>query len=115
MYYMLLKMDFDEIKWNKQNGLVPVVVQDYVNKEVLMQAYVNEEALQRTMNTGFAHYYSRSRNNLWKKGETSGNIQRVIKIFIDCDGDSLLYIVDQTGFACHTGNKSCFYRKLWGS
>lgn len=105
---------FDEISWNKQYGLIPVIVQDVISKEVLMQAYANEEALRKTIHTGYAHYFSRSRNMLWKKGETSGNIQKVLEIFVDCDGDSLLYIVEQTGHACHSGNKSCFYRKIWG-
>jgi phosphoribosyl-AMP cyclohydrolase len=104
----------DIINWNKQCGIIPVIVQDSVSKEVLMQAYVNLEALNKTMDTGYAHYFSRSRNKLWKKGETSGNVQKVLMILVDCDGDSLLYLVEQTGFACHTGNKSCFYRKIWG-
>ena len=111
MHYII---NFDIIDWNKQYGIIPVVVQDYVSREVLMQAYANEDALRKTIDTGYAHYFSRSRNILWKKGETSGNIQKVLGIFIDCDGDSLLYLVEQTGYACHTGNKSCFYRKIWG-
>lgn len=94
------------------NGLVPVVVQDVDNKDVLMQAYVNKEALKLTRETGYAHYYSRSRKKIWKKGETSGNIQVVKDIYVDCDGDCLLYVVKQTGPACHTGNRSCFFRKL---
>jgi len=94
------------------NGLLPVVVQDADNKEVLMQAYVNEEALRLTKETGYAHYYSRSRKKIWKKGETSGNIQFIREIYLDCDEDCLLYLVDQKGPACHTGRRSCFYRKL---
>ncbi len=100
------------INWEKMNGLVPVVVQDVDNKDVLMQAYVNKEALKLTRETGYAHYYSRSRKKIWKKGETSGNIQVVKDIYVDCDGDCLLYVVKQTGPACHTGNRSCFFRKL---
>ncbi len=101
-----------EIDFEKGKGLVPVVVQDFKTKKVLMVAYANREALQRTLETGFAHYYSRSRKELWKKGETSGNLQRVREIYIDCDGDTLLYVVDQKGVACHTGEYSCFFRKL---
>ncbi|TYB34368.1 MAG: phosphoribosyl-AMP cyclohydrolase [Flexistipes sinusarabici] len=100
------------IDWEKMNGLLPVVVQDADNKEVLMQAYVNEEALRLTKETGYAHYYSRSRKKIWKKGETSGNIQFIREIYLDCDEDCLLYLVEQRGPACHTGRRSCFYRKL---
>jgi len=104
---VLSKVDFD-----KGKGLVPVVVQDADTKAVLMVAYANREALIKTIETGFAHYYSRSRKELWKKGETSGNLQRVKEIYLDCDGDTLLYVVEQTGVACHTGEYSCFFRKL---
>jgi phosphoribosyl-AMP cyclohydrolase len=94
------------------DNLVPVVVQDCKTKDVLMQAYVNEEALELTMKTGFAHYFSRSRSSLWKKGETSGNVQKIKSIFIDCDGDCLLYLVNQKGPACHTGAQTCFFQKI---
>lgn len=77
-----------------------------------MLAYANEEAIKKTIETGFAHYWSRSRKKLWKKGETSGNVQKVVEIRIDCDNDALLYLVKQKGVACHTGNYSCFYRRL---
>lgn len=100
------------IDWKKMNGLVPVVVQDIYSKDVLMQAYVDPESVSKTQETGYAHYYSRSRKKVWKKGETSGNIQLVKEIFIDCDGDCILYFIEQKGPACHTGNRSCFYRKL---
>ena len=100
------------IDWEKMNGLLPVVVQDADSKEVLMQAYADKEALKLTEETGYAHYYSRSRKKIWKKGESSGNIQLIREIYLDCDGDSLLYLVDQKGPACHTGRRSCFYRKL---
>ncbi len=100
------------IDWTKMDGLVPVIVQDEYSKDVLMQAYANSEALKLTKKTGFAHYYSRSRKKIWKKGETSGNIQIVKEIYVDCDGDCLLYVVKQTGPACHTGETSCFFRKL---
>jgi len=95
-----------------ERGLVPVVVQDVRTKEVLMLAYANEEALRKTFETGYAHYWSRSRNKLWMKGETSGNVQKVVEVRIDCDNDAVLYLVEQKGVACHTGNYTCFYRKL---
>ncbi len=100
------------IDWEKCLNLVPVVVQDKESKKVLMQAFANKEALKLSFETGYAHYFSRSRNKLWKKGESSGNLQKIDSIFIDCDGDSILYIVTQIGPACHTGEYSCFYRKL---
>lgn len=93
-------------------ALLPAVAQDADSGEVLMLAYVNEEALKLSITTGFAHYYSRSRKSLWKKGETSGHLQQIKEIRLDCDNDALLYIVQQTGPACHTGAKSCFYKKL---
>ena len=99
------------IDWDK-TPLIPAVAQDVDTKEVLMLAYVDKEALNLTMDSGFAHYYSRSRASLWKKGETSGNIQSVLEIRLDCDADALLYLVKQTGVACHTGNRSCFYNKI---
>lgn len=101
-----------EIDFEKGGGLVPVVVQDASTKEVLMVAYANREALEKTLKTGFAHYYSRSRRKLWKKGETSGNTQKVKRVLVDCDGDTLLYIVEQKGVACHTGEYSCFFRTV---
>jgi len=102
----------EEVDFKKGEGLVPVVTQEATTGEVLMVAYANREALQLTLETRFAHYWSRSRNKLWKKGEESGHLQRVREVLIDCDGDTLLYVVDQTGPACHTGNKTCFFRKL---
>ncbi|ADC64465.1 Phosphoribosyl-AMP cyclohydrolase [Ferroglobus placidus DSM 10642] len=99
------------LKFNEK-GLIPVIVQDVKTKEVLMLAYANEEALKRTIKTGYAHYFSRSRKKLWMKGEESGNVQRVVEIRVDCDGDAILYLVEQKGVACHTGNYSCFFRKL---
>ena len=95
-----------------EKGLVPVVVQDAETKEVLMLAYANEEALKKTLETGYAHYWSRSRKKLWKKGETSGNVQEIVDVRIDCDCDAVLYIVRQKGNACHTGNYTCFFRKF---
>jgi phosphoribosyl-AMP cyclohydrolase len=97
------------------NGLIPVVVQDKKNRDILMVAFANEEAVGLTRTTGFAHYYSRSRNKIWKKGEESGHVQRVKRILVDCDGDCLIYEVTQTGAACHTGYPTCFYRTLDGN
>jgi phosphoribosyl-AMP cyclohydrolase len=96
------------------DGLVPVVAQDADSGEVLMLAYATREAVARTRETGRAHYYSRSRDELWEKGATSGHTQSVREVRVDCDGDALLYRVDQTGGACHTGYRSCFYRTLDG-
>jgi len=101
----------DQIKWN-QDGLLPVVTVDANSRRVLMQAWVNSEALEITVSGGSAVYWSRSRGKLWKKGEQSGNTQRIVDVYLDCDNDSLLYEVDQKGgIACHTGRESCFYQK----
>jgi len=100
------------VDFEKNGGLVPVIVQDADTNEVLMLAYMNEEALKLTRETGFAHYFSRSRNKLWKKGESSGHTQEVKDILIDCDNDTILLKVKQNGVACHTGRKSCFFTKL---
>nr|WP_321508706.1 phosphoribosyl-AMP cyclohydrolase [uncultured Methanoregula sp.] len=97
------------------DGLIPVIVQDAQSREVLMMAYANIEAVRLTQETGFAHYYSRSRKKLWKKGEESGHFQKVLRILTDCDEDCLIYEVEQTGAACHTGYMSCFYRTLDGA
>ena len=99
----------------KGDGLVPAIVQDAETKEVLMMAYMNNESWEATLKTGKATYWSRSRQALWMKGESSGNVQVVKNIFIDCDNDTILLQVEQLGgAACHTGHKSCFYRKLDG-
>jgi phosphoribosyl-AMP cyclohydrolase len=97
-----------------ERGRIPAIAQDVDTGEVLMLAYVTPEALARTRETGLAHYYSRSRGELWQKGATSGNVQHVEEIRIDCDGDSLLYRVEPEGGACHTGHRSCFYRSIDG-
>ncbi|MDZ7703215.1 MAG: bifunctional phosphoribosyl-AMP cyclohydrolase/phosphoribosyl-ATP diphosphatase HisIE [Trueperaceae bacterium] len=97
-------LSFDE------RGLVPVVTQDATSGEVLMVAYANQEAIDKTLASGEAHYYSRSRGELWHKGATSGNVQKVREVRVDCDADTLLYRVDSAGPACHTGERSCFYR-----
>ena len=95
-------------------GLIPVIAQDAETDEVLMFAYANREAIDKTHETTRAHYYSRSREELWEKGKTSGHTQNVTEIRVDCDGDTLLYRVDQEGGACHTGHRSCFYRTIEG-
>ena len=97
-----------------ETGRIPAVAQDADTGEVLMLAYVTREAVAKTRETGLAHYYSRSREELWQKGATSGHVQRVREVRVDCDGDALLYRVDQEGGACHTGYESCFYRTLDG-
>jgi len=96
------------------DSLIPVVVVDRSSRDVLMVAYANEDAVELTRKTGFAHYFSRSRKKLWKKGEESGHFQRVFRILVDCDEDCLLYEVEQTGAACHTGYRTCFYRTIDG-
>ncbi|MBO4317436.1 MAG: phosphoribosyl-AMP cyclohydrolase [Mailhella sp.] len=96
----------------KCGGLVPAIAQDAADGEVLMLAYMNEEAWNETLATGFACYYSRSRCRLWRKGEESGNRQKVLSVRLDCDADTVLLLVEQTGPACHEGYKSCFFREL---
>ncbi len=104
-------MDLSMIRWNEQ-GLVPAVAQDAADGTVLMLAWMNEESLRLTLETGFATYWSRSRQKLWKKGETSGHTQEVLAVKYDCDADALLLTVRQTGPACHTGARSCFFNDL---
>lgn len=101
----------EKVNWEKSNGIIPVVVQS-MEGEVLTLAYMNREALKKTLETGYAHYYSRSQGRIRMKGEVSGNVQKVKEIRVDCDNDALLLIVEAHGPACHTGNRSCFYRKL---
>lgn len=97
------------------NGLVPAIVQDHATGEVLMLAYINKLAWEKTLETGKAHYWSRSRNKLWLKGESSGHVQVIKEILVDCDEDTVVYKVEQLGgAACHTGYRSCFYRKVTG-
>ena len=97
------------IDFEKQDGLIPVITQDNTTSEVLMLAYMNKEAVQLTLNTSYAHYFSRSKQRIWKKGESSGHTQAIKSIMMDCDNDTLLLKVDQEGVACHTGRKSCFF------
>ncbi|NLK20508.1 MAG: bifunctional phosphoribosyl-AMP cyclohydrolase/phosphoribosyl-ATP diphosphatase HisIE [Epulopiscium sp.] len=105
-------MDFiKDLKFDDR-GLIPAIAQDAATKEVLMMAYMNKESLKKTIETGRVHYYSRSRQSLWLKGETSGNFQMVKNIYFDCDLDTILVQIEQIGVACHTGKPSCFYQHL---
>jgi phosphoribosyl-AMP cyclohydrolase len=105
-------LDLNNLKY--ENDLVQAIAQDAETKEVLMCAYMNKEALQKTIETGYAHYWSRSRQKLWKKGESSNHLQKVLEIRIDCDMDAILMFIVQEGGACHTGYRSCFYRTIEG-
>lgn len=105
------KFNIKELKFDK-NGLIPVIIQDYKDKDVLMVAYMNKESIRRTLKSGKTCFWSRSRREYWVKGGTSGNFQFVKSIAFDCDMDALLIKVRQVGVACHTGNRSCFYRKI---
>lgn len=104
-------MELPELKYDS-GGLIPAVVQQYDSLEVLMVAWMNEESLRRTLESGLTTFWSRSRQEFWLKGETSGNVQRVKEIRYDCDADTLLVLVDAAGPACHTGEKTCFFRTL---
>ena len=108
----MTKLSIDDIDFEKSQGLVPVIVQDSKSKDILMLAYANRLAIEETVRTGYSHYWSRSRNKLWKKGEESGNVQKVLEIKIDCDEDTLIYLVEQSGNACHKNTKTCFQRDL---
>jgi phosphoribosyl-ATP pyrophosphohydrolase/phosphoribosyl-AMP cyclohydrolase len=104
----------EQIRFDER-GLVPVIAQDANTQAVLTLAYANREAVERTLSSGEAHYYSRSRNELWRKGETSGNTQKVVEVRLDCDADALLYRVEPRGPACHTGEESCFFTTVEGA
>jgi phosphoribosyl-AMP cyclohydrolase/phosphoribosyl-ATP pyrophosphohydrolase/phosphoribosyl-AMP cyclohydrolase len=106
-----MQVSFPEIKFDA-NGLVPAIIQDAETKEVLMLAYMNEQSLQLTLEEGETYFWSRSRQELWHKGATSGNVQRVVEVRLDCDADALLVLVHPAGPSCHTGNRTCFYREL---
>jgi len=99
------KLDFSK-------GLLPAIAQEADTKDVLMLGFVNEEAIRLTLETGYAHYFSRSKNRIWKKGEESGHLQKIVDILVDCDNDTVLYMIEQVGVACHTGTKSCFFTRL---
>ena len=103
----------ETIAWDKlQNGLIPAITQDYLTNEVLMLAFMNKEALELSLQSGYAHYFSRTKNRLWKKGEQSGHTQKIIECYLDCDKDTLLLKVKQEGVACHTGNQTCFFNQI---
>ncbi|MGA1931651.1 bifunctional phosphoribosyl-AMP cyclohydrolase/phosphoribosyl-ATP diphosphatase HisIE [Arcobacter sp. YIC-464] len=102
----------EKIDWEKMNGLLPVITQDAKTNEVLMLAYMNKEALELTIKTNYAHYFSRTKQRIWKKGESSNHTQEIVNIMLDCDNDTLLLKVNQEGVACHTGRKSCFFTDL---
>ena len=102
----------NKIDWQKMDNLIPVITQDATTNEVLMLAYMNQEALELTIKTNYAHYFSRSKQRIWKKGESSNHLQEIVEILVDCDNDTLLLKVNQEGVACHTGRKSCFFTNL---
>ncbi len=106
------EINFDDLDFKHRGGLIPTITQDASTGEVLMLAYSNEESLKKTIELKEAVYWSTSRNELWHKGATSGNTQTLIEILYDCDGDALIFRVDPKGPACHTGERTCFYRKL---
>lgn len=101
----------DKLAFN-EDGLIPAIAQQHGTNEVLMMAWMNRESVEETLRTGQVCYFSRSRNRLWRKGESSGQAQKLVELRLDCDGDTLLLIVDQTGVACHTGRRSCFFTAL---
>jgi len=102
-----------ELDFSKGNGLLPTIVQDYQSGKVLMLAYINKDSWEKTLQTGDAHYWSRSRQEIWHKGGTSGHVQKVMEIYADCDNDTILFKVEQVGgAACHTGYETCFHRKI---
>ncbi len=113
MKEMVIEMDLE--RYFQKSELIPAIVVEEKNKEVLMLAYMNKESLQKTLETGYTWFYSRSRQELWNKGATSGHLQKVVSITADCDDDTLLVVVNQTGVACHTGAYSCFFKEIYKS
>lgn len=105
-------MKINELEWEKMDGLLPVITQEVNTHEVLTLAYINKEALEKTLETGWAHYYRRSHGKVMKKGVTSGNVQRIVDVLTDCDNDSVVYLVEQTGPACHLGERTCFHKRV---
>ena len=102
-----------ELDFHKGNGLLPAIAQEHTSGKVLMLAYINKEAWEETLATGEAHYWSRSRQEIWHKGGTSGNVQKIVDILVDCDNDTVLFVVEQIGgAACHTGYDSCFHKRI---
>ena len=113
MKEMVIEMDLE--RYFQKSELIPAIVVEEKNKEVLMLAYMNKESLQKTLETGYTWFYSRSRQELWNKGATSGHLQKVVSITADCADDTLLVVVNQTGVACHTGAYSCFFKEIYKS
>lgn len=109
LHYIMTSLP--QFKYNA-DGLIPAIVQDATTKRVLMMAWMNESSIRSTIETGLMHYWSRSRQKYWLKGETSGHTQKVLRWYMDCDADTLLFEVEQTGGACHTGHQSCFFQEL---
>ena len=107
-----MNKNISDLDFTKSDGLIPVIVQDANTKEVLTLAYTNQESLKLTVKTGNSWFWSRSRNKLWMKGEESGNTQKVKEILVDCDSDAIIYLVEPSGPACHTGERVCFHHKL---
>jgi len=107
-----MEKSIDDIDFEKSGGLIPIIVQDVTTKDVLTLAYSNKESLELTKKTGNSWFFSRSRNKLWMKGEESGNTQKVKEILVDCDSDAIIYLVEPSGPACHTGERVCFHHKL---
>ena len=106
------EVNIDLLDWEKMNGLLPVIAQEVNTRKILTLAYVNRNALKRTIKSGWAHYFRRNQRKVLKKGETSGNYQKIRSILCDCDNDALIYLVEQTGPACHLGEKTCFHKKI---
>lgn len=109
-----MKIDLTQLKFDS-DGLIPAIVQDTENDEVLMMAWMNADAIEKTVETGLTHFFSRSRQKMWLKGESSGHVQEVVQVLFDCDADCLLVKARQKVAACHTGHRSCFYRDLDGN
>ena len=107
-----MQKSINDIDFEKSGGLIPIIVQDYATKDVLTLAYSNKESLELTKKTGNSWFWSRSRNKLWMKGEESGNTQKVKEILVDCDSDAIIYVVEPSGPACHTGERVCFHNDL---
>jgi phosphoribosyl-AMP cyclohydrolase len=107
-----MNVKIDELDWAKMDNLIPVVTQEAKTHEVLTLAFVNREALDKTIETGWAYYYRRSHGKVMKKGVTSGNVQKIVEILADCDNDALVYLVEQTGPACHLGERTCFHKRV---
>ena len=107
-----MNKSIDEIDFEKSGGIIPVIVQDANTKDVLTLAYTNKESLELAKKTGYSWFWSRSRNKLWMKGEESGNTQKIKEILVDCDFDAIIYLVESSGPACHTGEKVCFHNEL---